>query len=332
MNPRISATLGLLVVVAFWGLNYVVTKIGVSHMAPTDFVFWRFFGTTVLVLPWMIKYRPTNSTQWLRLFTLGLVGVSIYQWLFNTALQLTMAANVAFLFNLAPLMTLGAQRLVSRRNVPKGSLVGAAMALVGVALLVGTAHAGSWLGDLWALAAAVAWAAFTILTERMRPQVRGLALTGWMSFFGTIGILPLTTAHLGSSLGPSTWFPLAYTIVFVTILGLTLWQTAVVTLGGASASLFLYLVPVVAATGGWVFLAEPITAIGALGAGLILLGVAVAQDLGRKLKFGSLWPVRARSLTTASNPVNHPDANGQTEEDAGQSQTSLAPKPGPCGG
>ncbi|MDA8193110.1 MAG: DMT family transporter [Thermaerobacter sp.] len=285
MTGRPAAVLGMAAVVLFWGMNYVVTKVGVSRLPPVDFVFWRFFGTTLVAIPWMARHRPRGHQEWLRLALLGLVGVSLYQWFFNTALKLTLAANVAFLFDLSPLLTLAGHRLLGGRPARPVVLLGAVLALLGVGLLVGTSTRGSLAGDGWALAAAVAWAAFILMTERLRPTVRGAALTGWMSAFGAVGVLPFLSGVPVWKMPPSAWLPLLYTIVFVTMLGLTFWQNAVAAMGGARASLFLYLVPVVAATGGWLFLGERMTWWQVSGAGLILAGVAIAEDLGRRLRF-----------------------------------------------
>ncbi len=280
MNAR-GFYMGMSLVVLSWGFNYVITKIGVGHFAPADFVFWRFLATTLLTVPWMIKTRPKTLRQYGKVAILGLVGVSFYQWAFTQALKETLAANVAFLFDVSPLITLIGQRLLRLRASTPGMFVGAGVSLVGVALLVGASRGGSLQGDGMALVAALAWAAFTLLTDKFRVPVKGIALTGWMSLFGTLGVMPLMTWQHVIPYDLSVSLSLAYTVLFVTIMGLSLWQNAVLSMGGGKASLYLYLIPVVAAVAGWVVLGETLNIFEGLGALLIIFGVSLAEGIFR---------------------------------------------------
>ncbi len=268
-------------VVLSWGLNYVITKIGVGHFPPADFVFWRFLATTLVAVPWMVRQYPASWAAAVQLAVLGLTGVTLYQLAFTTALHDTLAANVAFLFDLSPLMTLVGQRLLHMRPSGRQMFVGAAISLVGVLLLVGASAGGSLTGDGFALLAAFLWAVFTVLTDRFHLPISGVALTGWMSLFGTIGVLPwMTWRHLVPQ-GLGVWGPLAYTVVFVTVMGLSLWQNAVMAVGGGKASLYLYIIPVIAAAAGWVILGEALSLLEGAGALLIIAGVAVAEGIWR---------------------------------------------------
>lgn len=264
-------------IVLSWGMNYVITKIGVSHLAPVDFVFWRFLGTAVVTLPWMIRSYPRTRRDIMGIVLMGLVGVSLYQWLFTTALHLTLSANVAFLFNLSPLLTLLWHRIVASRPVGRHMWWGAILALVGVALLAGASIRGGFLGDLCAVGAASSWSAFALLTDHFRVGVRGLAQTGWIAVVGAIGVVPFLSWEPVWSMGPAAWMPLLYATLFVTVMGLSLWQNSVETLGAARASLMLYVIPLVAAAAGWVFLGERLNPIEAVGAAAILTGVAWAD-------------------------------------------------------
>ncbi len=278
MNRR-GFIVAMILVVGSWGLNYVVTKVGVSRIAPVDFVFWRFFGTALVTMPWWLRSVPRRLSHGVRLMILGVVGVSVYQWFFTSALRDTMAANVAFLFDLSPLLTLVVQRVLHLRPATGRMFLGAAVSLVGVLLLVGASPSGSIRGDIYALLAAVLWTTFTVLTDLFQLPIRGIALTGWMSLFGAIGLLPFITWQPVGNFGPVTWLPLLYTIFFVTIMGLSLWQNAVMSAGAGKASLYLFLIPLVAAGAGWVFLGERMNLWEGFGAILILLGVGLAEGL-----------------------------------------------------
>ncbi len=277
MRSRRWAGVGMALIVLSWGANYVITKIGVGRLAPVDFVFWRFLGTSVVTLPWMVKAVPHTRRDIVGLALMGLVGVSLYQWLFSTALHLTLSANVAFLFNLSPLLTLIWQRLTRKANVGSHMWWGAALSFVGVALLAGASIKGGYLGDLFAILAAGSWSAFAVMTDRFQVSVKGLAQTGWISIVGAIGVLPFVSFEPVWRMGTATWMPLLYTIFFVTVMGLSLWQNAVETAGAGRASLMLYIIPLVAALAGWIILGERLSVGEGVGAIAILVGVAWAD-------------------------------------------------------
>lgn len=278
MNRR-GFVVSMLVVVVCWGLNYVISKIGVRQLDPATFAFGRFLGTTIVTLPWIFRERPRTGLEWLKVLLLGLFGVSLYQWLFTSALQKATAANVAFIFDLAPLFTLMAGRLLHVREASKAMFAGAAISLAGVGCLVGASASGTVMGDLFAGLATVAWSLFTLMTDIFQVPLRGVALTGWMSLFGTMGLLPFANIGALVTAGSGTLLALAYTVVFVTIVGLSLWQNAVMSVGGSKASLYLYLIPVVAALSGWMILGESLTVVQGVGALFILGGVLTAENL-----------------------------------------------------
>lgn len=291
MNRR-GFLVSMMLVVLSWGLNYVVTKAGVSGVSPEAFVFWRFLGTAVVTLPWLLRARPGSGREWMQIAVLGLVGVDLYQWLFTTALKDTLAANVAFLFDLSPLLTLVAERIFRMRQASGAMFVGAGVSLIGVLLLVGASGAGSLIGDLYALGASAAWTGFIVLTGRFRLRIRGVPLTGWMSVVGTVGMAPFAWGSAPWTMGTGTQLALLYTIGFVTVMGLTLWQGAVMAVGGSQASLYLYLIPAVAAVAGWVFLRETMSLVQIAGAALIIVGVMVAEGLAGSV-YGRFQPKTA---------------------------------------
>jgi drug/metabolite transporter (DMT)-like permease len=212
------------------------------------------------------------------------MGVTLYQLAFTTALHDTLAANVAFLFDLSPLMTLAGQRILHMRRSAPQMFVGAGISLVGVLLLVGASTGGSVEGDGYALLAALLWAGFTLLTEKFHLPLSGIALTGWMSLFGTVAVIPFMNMKQLLPAGFGVWGPLAYTVVFVTIMGLSLWQNAVMAVGGGKASLYLYVIPVIAAGAGWLILGEAVSVLEAVGAVMIIVGVTIAEGLWRSRK------------------------------------------------
>jgi drug/metabolite transporter (DMT)-like permease len=265
-------------VVLTWAGNYVVTKLAVAEVPPAAFVFWRFLLTAVVAAPWMVRHRPRTWREFGKLLVLGAVGVAVYQYAFNVALKDTRAANVAILFSLSPVLTVLADGLTRRdRRIAPTVFLGTGLGFLGVAVLMGGNLAGRMTGELWALAAAALWAAFSILTERLRPAVRGLGQTGWMGLVGSLLLLPVAGWYPIWRAGPGIWWVLFYVVILVTMVGLSLWQSLVADLGSARTSFILYVIPVVASVMAWVTLGEVPTWHLVAGAILVFAGVYWAE-------------------------------------------------------
>ena len=276
MSER-RAYLEAAIVIVVWGGNYVVTKLAVATVPPAAFVVWRFLLTAVVTAPWMVRDRPRSPAEWGKLAVLGLVGVAIYQYAFNVALKETLAANVSVLFSMAPLLTVVGDGLLWGRGLGRRVWLGAGVGLVGVAVLVGGSFQGRMTGELWALTAAALWALFTILTDRLRPAVRGLGQTGWMGLVGSLALLPGAGLYPIWRTGSGMVWVLFYVVVLVTVVGLSLWQRLVADLGSARTSFLLYVIPVVSSLLAWAVLGEAPTWRLALGALLVFTGVYVAE-------------------------------------------------------
>lgn len=149
--------------------------------------------------------------------------------------------------------------------------------LLGAAAFIGGHRPGAWRGDLLFLAAAIAWAAFTILARRW-------ALTPWQ-VVGTCGVwaglfyLPVWAVALPSHLGQvplgAVLFQMLVQGLLVTVVSVLLYTRAIALLGPARVSLVTALVPGLAGLLAMPLLGEEIGLLDLAGLGLVSAAVAL---------------------------------------------------------
>ena len=177
MAPRDAAA--ALLVMLLWGLNFVVAKIGLTQLPAIWLVALRFALVAAILLPFVACPR----SQLLAIYKLSLsLGVVHFALMFS-ALKYVDAAVAAICIQIqVPFSALLAaiflgDRLGWRRGI------GMAVALAGVAVLMGEPQQGS---EPWAiglvLAAALVWSVATLQIKNL-GHVDGLALNAWLALF-----------------------------------------------------------------------------------------------------------------------------------------------------
>ncbi|MGI8586977.1 MAG: DMT family transporter [Chloroflexia bacterium] len=155
--------------------------------------FYRVAIATAVLAPFAWKgARPALGRRQILLPTL-LAGVffagDLAIW--NTSLAYTSAANATLLGNTSTLWVSLWSLLVLRELLGGSFWLGTLMALVGAALIIGpdlSAAAGVGTGDLLALGASLFYAAYLLITGRLRRQIGTLAYM-WLSSLGASGVL-----------------------------------------------------------------------------------------------------------------------------------------------
>jgi drug/metabolite transporter (DMT)-like permease len=278
----------VLFIVVVWGTTFVSTKILLSYeLSPSSIFFYRF--TLAYIGIWFFgrERLVSASVKDEFLFMLaGATGGSIYFMAENTALNITLASNVALLVSTAPIITAILTHLLGRKEKIKYYVwLGSLLALVGVALV---AFNGKFilkinpLGDMLSLIAALSWAFYTILLKRFENKYTTLFITRKVFFYGLVTLLPLLfSGSLFSNITvftqPAVIFNLLYLGAVASLLCYFLFNLAVKKLGAVRTSNYIYLIPLVTMLTSVTVIDEKITIIALAGAILILAGVVLAE-------------------------------------------------------
>lgn len=274
--------------VLIWGTTFIATKVLLRTFSPLEILFIR-FAAGYLAL-WCVYPRPLrlSDRRQERYFAFaGLSGVTLYYLFENIALTFSTASNVGVLVSVAPFFTAILSSICLQEGKPdKRFFLGLAVAMGGVCLISfqgGDGVSVHLAGDLLALAAALLWACYSILSKKIGELgYPVIAATRRIFFYGILFMLPLlpfagfhvSTADLFTpvNLGNLVYLSLgACALCFVT------WNFAVTRLGSIKTSMYIYAVPVITAIFSALILHETLTASMILGIGLTLAGLFLSQ-------------------------------------------------------
>lgn len=167
------------------GLSAIFVKLaGVSGLVSA---FYRVFIAALVLTPWWLLRRPRWAPATaIRGTIVGGLFFALDLVLWNSSLNLTSAGAATLLANNAPLWVGLAAWLILHERLGRNFWAGLVVALVGMTLIVGSTalFSGSGLGNLLAISASFFYAAYLLITQRVRAQIDTLsfmvlsALTG----------------------------------------------------------------------------------------------------------------------------------------------------------
>ena len=285
---RFGPELAQLTVVMFWASTFVVAKAAFAEVSPLAFLFARFVIMVVLAFGVLLALqrgtgRWVDRSDW-RLFILaGLTGYTLYQLAFILGLSRTSPFSSSLLIAMVPLFTVLILAVMGESTSLQG-WGGLSVALVGVALFLlekRGAAAGTLLGDLLSIGAAVSFAIYGIITRPLVRKYPAETYTAWSVLAGTVPLLlvslPDAVRQNWQTVSLSGWFSIVYLAIFPVYIAYILWNFAIARRGVAKATTFSLLVPIVAGLLSAVFTGEPFGPLKLLGAGLVLAGLVIVR-------------------------------------------------------
>jgi drug/metabolite transporter (DMT)-like permease len=280
----------------------VVVKASITALGPLVFTALR-YGVAALTLFGLLRWRR-GAIRWpgpigWRLMALGVMGFGFYQVSWTLGLTQITAGDSALLVACSPVLTaliagaLGLDRL----TVPK--MAGAAVAFVGVAIVVTQGHAmslgASLVGDAITLFAACMWAIYTVAGARVLRTVDPLDATAWSVLGGLLFLIPFGVGDLLVA-PPASWslgvvVGVLYSGSLAAGIANVLVFRAIVVVGPTRAASAQLLVPFGAVMLGAVFLLEPVGVGQVVGGLIIVAGLLLTRQ--RSFKPSLSLPHRA---------------------------------------
>lgn len=248
--------------------------------------FYRVLIAGLVLVVWRGIRGPTRpiSRRAVWVAVAGGVFFALDLALWNTAVMKTQVAVATLLGNNTPIFVGLMSWLVLHRRPRAAFWIGLALSLTGCALIIGAnlraAHpAGSVTGDLLALAASVFFAAYLIVTERVRQSMDTLTFNA-LAIAGSVGALLVVAVLLQlplSGFPPRTWAALAGLGL---ISQLVAYYALVYALGHLPATItsvgLLAQIPCTAALA-WLLLGEPLSPVQLAGGAVVLAGIYVVN-------------------------------------------------------
>lgn len=299
--------LKLLGVTLLWGSNYVASAYLLREFSPLLLAFSRLVVTSLLLTGIGITRqelkRPT-SREWIALFFIGATSSLLYQIFYFTGMTSTTAGNASLIIALAPIATAFMARVFLKEKISAFKLVGAVLALSGVAIIVlnGGKLSGISHGDFLILAAMLTLSLSVLLIRKATVTMKSLDLTIYSTIMGTVLMLPAAgiewaegSLHFSTRL--LSWILLVVVALFGQGLAGIWWNQGISVVGASASAMFMNIPPFVAIVVAFLALGDPIRIAQIAGGLLIVIGVTVS-NLTSKGVYGK-W--RSTGSKTTSN-------------------------------
>jgi len=249
--------------------------------------FWRTTLGALALAPaaWRAQRRTSTPLTHRRHLQLGLAGVALalHFVLFQGSLTLTGVASAVTLTTMSPLfVALGGWWLLGERTTRR-AWIGMAVTVAG-AVLIGVADATglgtgtrALIGDAMALGAALAGAGYLLAGRRARRDTATSTYATIVYGWAGVLLLPLclVTGTDLTGFNATTWLAIAGIVVGPQLLGHTVFNLLLASLPATTVAIAILAEPVGAGLLAWLLLGELPAPLFAVGAPLVLLGVAV---------------------------------------------------------
>lgn len=283
------------VVAIVWGSAYPVTRVLLEDLPPLGAAAWRTLIAAAGVAAFAAvrgefgTLRPATGVRG-RLLALALLGGPLFLMGLNISVLLTGASIASFVTGIYPLLAVVVAGFLLGEVLGRRVLAALVVAAVGLVLLArpGGAHV-ELLGVLVALAAAVSFALYLVLARRWGSAERlpFLTIAFWLliaSMTVTAALqLVVSPAGLALDLSGRGWAALLWLALPASALPHVLVTSTLRRLPASRAAPFLLLMPISGLLISAFLLEERLDPLQLVGAGLILVGIAVATVRARRI-------------------------------------------------
>ena len=289
-----TALMAALALIVIWGANFTLQKYLFGLVSPAGFLLARYLlmpSCALLLMRWRLGrwLPPLPSKDLWHMAWLGFSGHTLHVGLVSYGIHWSTAFSSAVILACGPVFTLLILRWRGLERLSLAQIAGVALALVGVLmflsdkLLGGHWRAGG--GDLVLLIAASLFSYYTVAAKPVMERYGPVLTMGYTTLLGSIPILllsvPMGMQAPWATLDLWAWAGLFWSVLVSAFMGWLIWGWINIVRGVARTAPLMYLMPPMTGLFAWAWSGEHYTWIKIAGAGVILLGVALAQYAGQ---------------------------------------------------
>lgn len=274
--------------VSIWAFAYVYTKVALLHFSAASLGFLRCAIAAVVLLA--IALAKKGGLPKLRdvpiFFFSGLLGLSLYQLLFNTGAATLTAATSCILISTAPVISVLLASVLYKERLNAIAWAAICLEFSGVLVLA------LWEGGLsinsgvfWVMGAAISISAYNLLQRKFAGRYSALQITAYSFFFATLSLLMFTPEALSqlATAPQSQVMTVLFLGIFPSAIAYMLWAKALsIAANTGVVTNYMFLTPPISMLLGYMVLAERPDAGTLLGGTAILSGLALYNFAGKK--------------------------------------------------
>jgi len=273
-----------------WSTHMTLSRAIAETFPPFTLTLVRWIVATAVLAPFVWtparQQWPLIRRHWLLIAISGATGMVGYSALAYIALRTTLAANLAFINSILPLLVPVVAFFLARETVRPRVLAGLVVSCAGVAWIMGRGDPSALLaldfseGDLLAVAAVLCYALYSVLIRRKPPglDLMVFLLAGMVA--GAVLSLPFAAVEAAQChfLPVNGWslFVVLYIGLVISLGAYMLWSHCVAALGATITGVSYHLLSVFTPLLAYATLGERLAVYHAVGIALILAGVALS--------------------------------------------------------
>lgn len=283
------AVTAVLISVLMWASSFTLIKVGLDFLPPIGFAAMR-YGIAAVVMVFVLFYRkPFTSaieefrSDWKLLTFIGIIGLALPNALLNIGLQYTTASLSSIIQASGPVYTLIFAVILLKEGLGMDKIVGSIIAIIGTFLLIAQngidISDSTFLGNVVVLFSSLCYALSGVATKVALEKHHPVDIVGWMLITGSLFLFVVLPLEIGSSFTFNTEVVviLLFLALFPGCLAFILYNYVLKTTEVSQLAFFIYLIPVFATIISYLTLGESVPLQTILLAGVVILGVAIAQ-------------------------------------------------------
>jgi len=279
-----AVTVAIVVTVLAWASAFIVIRGTAPHFTGGALALGRLAVGAVLLSLLLVGKRwvaPTKR-EWLLVAGFGVIWFGGYNVALNIAEQSLDAGTTAMIVNIGPILIALGAGLFLGEGIPKWLAIGAGVAFLGV-VLIGIGTSGHGVGDgtgvVWALVAAVTYAAGVLLQKPALKRLPAAQVTWLGCVIGLVACLPFAGQLVDglSSAPPEAVAGMVYLGAIPTALAFSTWAYALSRMPAGQLGVTTYIVPPLAIVLGVLVFAEIPAVTAIVGGAICLVGVALSR-------------------------------------------------------
>lgn len=281
----------MILAAAIFGANYVMGRAVYGEVPPYILGFVRWAGAAMLLLPFTWgKVRgdwPRVRENYRLLILSGLLMPFMGAGLTYVALTRTIVVNAGIVQTSLPIFIALLAWIFLRDRMSGMQMGGAVVAISGVLTIVARGDLGRLLGlsfnegDMILVVCNLSLAGYSIAVRSIPRVLHPMTLLTVVCVVGAFCHAPFALAELvrGETVQPTLIAAagLLFVAIFPSVLAIMFWNDAIARIGPSRSGVYMYLTPVFAALGAWLFLDETVELYHWIGCALIVAGVTVAS-------------------------------------------------------
>jgi drug/metabolite transporter (DMT)-like permease len=262
-----------------------------EHVPPEIVVSLRCLVAAAVLVVSYLAFRPSprggplQRREWVRLVLVMALGVPINQFFYILGLKYAPAVHGSLLFCTMPLVLSVLDAVFGGHRAPRGTWIGAGLALAGVFFVLEERglqfETESLKGDGILSISVLAWSTLTLVSRPLLPRLAHFALARLTLLGGTLLLQPFTLGDLSrfdyATLSVRAILCILFLGVFTSVVAYINWYFLLSRIGAVRCGMLLTLQPITTAILAGFMLDEPITPQLVVGGVVVLAGLLMVQ-------------------------------------------------------